>query len=155
MPSNEFMSVEVKGMDRLLAGFKRFPQEIRDALQRGGRDSAQEILETKGLKDYPPKTPANLPPTPYYIRGSGIKYKSYLKPTSEKMRTLWYVKPQGLVTKIGNRASYAKWVHGDEQANAMAKIGWKKLTDVAKDKMPRIKRIYQGWINEAIRKLNL
>ena len=77
MPSNDFMSIEVKGMDRLLAGFKRFPQEIRDAMKRAGHDSAKEIIETKGLQNYPPKTKANQPPAPYYVRGRGTQSVSY------------------------------------------------------------------------------
>ena len=94
------------------------------------------------------------------MRGSGTQYKSYLKRTSENLGKKWYVKPAGLGVKIGNPASYAKWVHGDEQAAHMGKgaripKGWKKLTDVAKDKMPKIRKIYQDAINHMIRKLGL
>ena len=152
---DDFLRIDVKGLDKLLAGFKRFPQEIRNVFEDAGKKSAEMILKERGLRQYPPETKANLPPTPYYVRTKGTQYKSYLKMTSENLGKKWYVKPAGLGVKIGNPASYAKWVHGDEQANAMAKIGWKKLDEVAKGKTPRIKKIYQDAINYLIRKLGL
>jgi hypothetical protein len=37
----------------------------------------------------------------------------------------------------------------------MAGIGWRKLIDVAREKLPQIKAIYQAWINQAISRLGL
>jgi hypothetical protein len=53
--------------------------------------------------------------------------------------------------KIGNIASYAEHVHGDKQAKHMAAIGWRKLWDVAKDKTKRITRIYNAWVDRALK----
>jgi hypothetical protein len=104
-----------------------------------------------------PETAANLPPTPYYTRGEGMQYKTTIRRTSENLGDNWVVSQQhgGYYTKIGNRVSYAKYVHGDQQAHWMKRIGWKKLKDVADDKMPRIRVIYQKWINRAIKKAGL
>ena len=145
-------SFKVNGLDKLLAAFGKAPREVVKALQNAAAESSKEIIETQGLKNYPPMTKANKPPTPYYVRGYGTQYKSYLKPTSENMKQKWYVRREGIGARIGNPVSYAKWVHGDEQADAMAKIGWRKLVDVARDKLPKIQRIYQRLINMAIKK---
>ena len=129
-------------------------------LAQAGKESSDLILNEPGLREYPPRTAANQPPTPYYERGRGVKYASYLKPTSENLGKQWYRKVEGSSIRIGNRASYAKWVHGDEQAAHMGKgaripKGWKKLTDVAKDKFTTVKRIYQSWVNKAIKEQKL
>ena len=153
---DDFFTFKAEGIEKLAAAMKRLPREIQLHLAQAGKEASDEILREEGLRRYPPRTKANQPPAPYYVRGRGTQYVSYLKPTSENLGKKWVRKVEGSSIRIGNVASYAKWVHGkDDQAQAMADIGWKKLFDVAKDKMPRIKRIYQGWINEAIRKLNL
>jgi hypothetical protein len=83
-------------------------------------------------------------------RGNNLK--------SERYGTQFYTQiPTGTMnTIIGNRASYAPFLADDDrQARAMAKKGWRKLWDVAKEKTGEITRIYQGWINRLIRKYNL
>ncbi len=57
--------------------------------------------------------------------------------------------------RIGNRASYARHVHGDKQAKAMGKIGWKQLFKTAKEKIGDIKKVYDAWVAKAIRDLGL
>ena len=160
MSSDDFISIEVKGLDKLMAAFQKFPREVARQMSQAAHEAGKEIIETEGLKNYPGMTSANRPPTPYYIRGSGMKYKSYLKKTSETLKNRWYIRREGYNAKIGNSASYAKYVHGDEQAHHMGPLaaipkGWKKLSDVAKDKMPEIKRIYQLHINKVIARLGL
>jgi hypothetical protein len=152
--SDDF-SFKVEGIDKLAANLDRLGRKLLVYMAEAGKKSADVILETRGLEKYPPETPANLPPTPYYVRGRGTQYASYLKPTSENLGKKWYRKVAGSSTRIGNVASYAKWVHGDEQAEAMKKIGWRKLTDVATEKFTMIKKIYQDWVNKAIRELKL
>lgn len=153
--SDDTISFEIKGLDKLLTALRKFPDATQKALQEAGKESAEVVLEEKGLRQYPPETPANLPPTPYYVRRRGTQYANYLAPTSENLGKKWYVKPDKLGVKIGNPASYAKWVHGDEQANAMAKIGWRKLKEVGQKKVPAIQKIYQSAIDYVIRKLGL
>ena len=148
--------IEIVGLDKLLAAFEKFPNKVTKALKGAGEESSKIIIESKGLQNYPGTTAANAPPTPYYIRGRGTQYKNTNNWSSERLATQWYVKTSGFQTKIGNRASYAKWVHGKEdQATAMADIGWKKLFDVAKQKKGRITKIYQAWVNKLLKELNL
>ena len=148
--------IEIVGLDKLLSALDKFPNKVKTTLARAGQEAAKEVIETKGLHNYPPLTSANRPPTPYYIRGQGMQYKNKNSMSSERLGTQWYVKSSGYQTKIGNRASYAKWVHDDkEQARAMATIGWRKLFEVAKEKKAQITKVYQTWVNKTLRELGL
>ena len=154
---DDLIRITVTGLDKIHAAFERFPHEIAQYLQQAGDEAAKtEILHERGLQSYPPATAANAPPTPYYVRGRGTQYKSGNKGESERYGTQFYVESRGyLNTEIGNRSSYAKWLAGEEQAQAMAKIGWRKLLDVAKEKVPQITKVYQLWIDKLIRDLGL
>lgn len=148
--------IEVKGLDKLEAGLQKFPHEIAKYLQQAGDESAKRvILKEKGLQLYPPATEANAPPVPYYVRGRGTQTASGNKYNSERLGTQWYVEPEGLGTRIGNRASYAKWVHGEEQAHFMAPKGWRKLLEVAEEKRDKITKVYQAWVDKLIHDLGL
>lgn len=148
--------VEVIGIEKLMKAFDRFPRKIMQYLGQAGHESATRvILPEEGLQNYPPETAANKPPTPYYIRGKGTQTKSKNYFNSENLGKQWYVKRRGLDMKIGNRASYARWVHGVEQAKAMGLIGWKQLFKTAKDKVGDIKKVYDAWVAKAIKDLGL
>ena len=129
-------------------------QSLENMSQAGHR-AGSDLLKTKGLRNYPPSTAANLPPTPYYIRGRGTQYASRNAGDSERLGTQWTIQRRGYSTHIGNRASYAKWVHGDEQASWMANIGWRKLKEVAKEKIKPITRKYQKWVDKTLRDLGI
>lgn len=151
------LKIEVKGLDKILAKFNQFPKEIARAMSQAGHQAAErDLLPTLGLKTYPSETAANKPPTPYYIRGRGMQYKSGNAKNSENLGKRWYVHREGAETTIGNSASYAKWVHGDDdQAEAMATIGWKKLFKTAQDKIGEITKTYQAWVDKLIKDLGL
>ena len=150
------IEIEVKGLDKIMAAFDKFPNEIRQTFKDAGKEAGTEIIETTGLKKYPPKTAANAPPTPYYIRGTGTQYKSRNRGESEDYKSQFYVKPDTGETIIGNRASYAKYLADEkEQATHMARIGWRKLIDVAREKLDKIKNIYDKWVQRTIDKLGL
>ncbi len=153
---DEFIKIEVRGLEKIQAALAKFPREISKYLGQAGKEaSSRAILPTEGLKKYPPAGAANAPPTPYYIRGRGTMTKSGLRATSERLGTQWTTATKGFSTEIGNRASYAKWVHGEEQASFMGPKGWRKLTDVVKEKMSDITRVYQAWVDKLIRDLGL
>jgi len=84
-----------------------------------------------------------------------MMYKSGLKATSENMKALWVVENKDFKTTISNSASYAKWVHGEQQARAMQAIGWRKLVEVAKESQSHITTIYNRWVNKLLRDLKL
>ncbi len=155
--ADDFIKITVEGDKKIIAALTKFPREIAKYLQSAGAEAAKkEILPTQGLQKYPPATAANAPPEPYYIRGRGTMYKSGLRATSERLGTQWYTKKvQSFSTEIGNRTSYAKWAHGEEQARAMARIGWRKLGEVVTERMQQVVAAYQRWVDKLLRDLNL
>ncbi len=152
--------IEVKGIDKIVKSLKDLSSHefLKRILSQAGDDAAKDILRTEGLQKYPPATAANAPPEPYYIRGRGMQYKTYNDMRSERYGTKFYVTNtiDGYGTIIGNSASYAKYLADEKlQAAHMSRIGWRKLIDVAREKLPEIRRIYDKWIQYAINKLGL
>ena len=145
------ISLEIK-MHGLLKTIRKAPREIAIALRGAGREAGTEIIETQGLKSYPPATSANMPPTPYYIRGRGMQYANSNDMRSERYGTQWNVKikPYGVV--IGNRASYAPFVGGDPPALPLSRKGWKSLVGIGRSKIGDVRRIYELWIARAIKR---
>ena len=150
------VKIEVEGLDKVLAKLHKFPAKIARNFSAAGAEAAKDvILPTEGLQNYPPITEANMPPVPYYIRGRGTQYATRNLGNSERLGTRWIVERKGFSTVIGNPVSYARYVHGEEQADAMKGIGWRKLFDVAKQKIKAIQKVYQAWVNKTIKDLRL
>ncbi len=150
------LEVELKGLDKLNRAMKKFPKTVIKNLGAAGKEAAEDIiLRTVGLREYPPATAANKPPTPYYIRGVGTQTQSSNYLNSERLGTKWDVTRRGYETRISNPVSYAPHLHGEKQAEAMATIGWKKLYDTAKKKLKQITRVYQGWVDKTLRDVGL
>jgi len=150
------LKIELEGLDKLFAKLNKFPREIARNFGAAGEEAAKDvILPTEGLQNYPPATAANAPPVPYYIRGRGTQYATRNLMNSEKLGMRWAVVRRAFNTHIGNIASYARYVHGEEQAEAMKSIGWKKLFDTAKEKLKDIQKVYQAWVNKTIKDLKL
>jgi len=159
-------SIEIKGLDRLKKAFTKYPAMVKRSMTMAGADASKEILSTSGLGGtqggYPGLSSGNRPPTPYYIRGVGTQYASFNAGNSERYGTKWATKTRGYRTVIGNVTSYAPYLVGDKndsggigQADAMRKIGWKKLTNAVKEKISKVVKIYQGYVNDALRKAGL
>lgn len=155
--ADDLIKVEVKGLKELQAAIAKFPKQAGIYLAKAGEESAKRvILPTEGLQKYPPMTDANAPPAPYYRRGMGMVYKNSVKATSENLGKQWTVKRgSSFTTEIGNRASYAKWVHGDDQAHFMAPKGWRKLKEVATENMDKITKVYNAWVDKLLKDVGL
>lgn len=150
------IEITVVGADKLAAALDKFGDEIKRGMKDAGDEAAKGILETVGLRKYPPLTSANMPPTPYYIRRRGMQYATHNNQKSENYGRSYYVKHKAGSTVIGNSASYAKYLAGDkDQTGKMASIGWRKLVDVAREKIGEITKIYQGWVDRLIKTLGL
>jgi len=79
------------------------------------------------------------PPYPYYIRGRGTQFSAgYNDEKSQNLRERWWVSVFPGYLKVGNAATYAGWVHGEEQTSTHADHGWKKLLQTAKEVMPGV-----------------
>lgn len=152
------ISIRVEGLDEVMRAGERVRDGLIEAMERAGEESAAEILETRGLFLYPPMNEGNYPPTPYWIRGRGMERGGVRTPafndyTSEDMQSQFYHSARGYSTYIGNRASYAPFVVGLEQAYFMEPKGWRILNEVATEKIPEITRIYQAWLDRLIREV--
>ena len=149
------IEIEIKGMKELKAAMDKFPQQVKKYMAAAGTEASEEILETQGLRKYPPLTEANFPPTPYYKRGVGTQTGSGNRGGSENLGTQWTVQAKDFETTISNRASYARWVVGETQASFMAPKGWRKLLEVAKEKQAAITVIYNRWVDKLLRDIRL
>lgn len=155
MADDDFIKIDVVGEERLIAALNAYPRKIGSVLRAAGKEAAKVILEQRGMQSYPPATSANRPPYPYYERGRGT-WTSAARNTgkSENLGKKWYIRSaNSYSTEIGNTASYAKYVHGDQQNRYLTVIGWRRLTDVVNDKMGSIVDIYNRWIAWALSKL--
>ena len=167
---------EVKGLDVLSRNMDGFAKKINRLGELAAPDVAREILDTQGLRKYPPATAANAPGRiktvtfktgktvnfrmSYYVRGRGLMVATKgggwrQSGSSERYGTQYTTRPVTHGVEIANRASYAHYLAGDDQEKAMASIGWRKLFDVAREKSPQIAAIFQGWIDRIIKELGL
>jgi hypothetical protein len=171
------IKITVTGLKELQAAIAKFPKQVEIYMVRAGQESARKvILTTRGMQKYPPAGEANAPRSygsfysiatrkvsnRWYQRGYGSKWA--LKgggtggsATSENLGKQWYVMHRStFTTEIGNRASYAKYVHDDEQqARFMAPKGWRKLKEVATEKMPQLVKVYDAWIKKLLHDIKL
>lgn len=89
------------------------------------------VLETIGesviakVKPYPP-----VPAHSRYQRGTD--------PRSERLGDKWWYKLIYHGVTVGNAASYAGWVHGEEQVSFHKATGWKQLLKTAQDELGAI-----------------
>lgn len=150
------ITVKITNADQVQRALEQAPQTMLAALNQAGREAAERIiLDTEGLKRYPPASAANLPPTPYYVRGRGTQYATGNAYNSERLGTQFYVRSANASTYIGNRTSYAPFVIGPAQSRVMARLGWRKLEDVAREKIDAVASVYQAWVDRALKGLGL
>ena len=168
------ITIDTKELNYLVSKLKKMKTSLARYLSQMAHEAGEYVVKQPGLKRYPRSTEANQPgrwslathrPMGYYIRGRGwsypltkngvvTRYKNLHN--SERYGTQFYVKREGDHARIGNRASYAKWLTDEQdQSKKMAAIGWRKLIDVAREKMPQIKRIFNKWVQKALKESGL
>ena len=161
------ITITLKGFDKLTAALGKFREQIEKNMGHAGREAGDMILHSPGMpRNYPP---GNHGPRPFvsdkqrryffWALKQGIievPYRRGQSPRSEKYGTQSYIEPRGYNrTAIGDRASYADILTGDKQSPYMAAGGWRKLIDVAQEKIGEITTIFQGWVDRTIRDLRL
>ena len=151
------IEVKIAGLGALINKLGRFSNGLKESYLAANNEIAEMILDTEGLRKYPPETAANRPPEPYYIRGRGTQYKSRNDGRSEQYGTRWTKTETDYYSlKIGNTASYAKYLTDEkEQARRMARIGWRKIKDVQREKWKDAAKIYWKHIYNLIRHTGL
>ena len=151
------VSIEID-MKAFKTAIQKAPALIARNLKGAAQEASDEILDTPGLKSYPPATSANREPYPYYKRNVGTQTSAYHNMmNSENYGRQWNVKTRPYGVTIGNRASYAPYVGGEKSPHHMRTKGWRRLLGVAKEKAHRgiIGAIYEKWIARALRQAGL
>lgn len=165
------IKLDVVGEEKVIAGLAKFPKEIGRYMAQAGQEAYYLVLKVPGIA-YPPATAANRPGRyrttksgyqarmGYYIRGQGAQvptrgggYRNL--GNSENLGKQWKATKSAYGVTIANGSSYAKYVHGEDQARVMAGIGWKKLLDAVMEILPRITLVYQAWVDKMIKDLGL
>lgn len=151
------ISITVTGLDEVAARLAKFPDQVGRYTGAAGKEVGAEIIQSPGVGRYPSAGKGNSPPAPYYVRGVGTQHATYNEGNSERLGTQFTVVPStdGFSVIIGNRASYAPYVVGDNQAKALAAIGWVKVYDAALAKLDKIRAIYQAWIDKLNKDIKL
>lgn len=144
------IEIQVIGLEKVQAGLATLNGDLSKTMEGVGGEVSDLILNTEGVRTYPPGGDANSPPPPFYVRGQGTQTMSGNRGNSERLGTRWTTDAQPLQVRIGNIASYAPYVHGEEQASFMAPKGWRKIGEVAQEKVADITRVVQGWIDRLI-----
>jgi hypothetical protein len=131
MPS---ITIEVEGIKALEAKLNKL-RDVGAAVGPAFLTSGYEVRDW--VKQYPPSGIANAPKAPgrWYERGYGSKYARRDgtvtgRKTSEMLNRSWSMThtttAHGVEVRIGNRASYARYVHDEErQAGFHAARGWR------------------------------
>lgn len=152
----ERFNIDLKGLDQIE---RKLGKLARAVVEMNMLEAAGEEIKSR-MMVYPPATSGNSPSNPtghWYERGYGIRHAPTGKGrrTSENLGRRWFVKSGRrfgvLLVKIGNPVSYASIVHGIKQARFHKRHGWKKLSDVAKKELPKIRQKALRVFREIIR----
>lgn len=153
------MTIEIKitGLKEIERKLNAIPGKLR-LMQDELTGSASRIVLTDrggGKPFYPPTTEHNQPPTPYYERGVGEHWATHVEYNSERMHEKFITESRGWASHIRNTASYSPDVIGSTQKPLMKEIGWRKLIDVAREKVPEITKAWNRIVNKAIKQTGL
>lgn len=154
------VEVEIRDLEELMSHMDHAPRVITDHLRKGMKDAVELVVNTKGLKRYPPVGPANQPPAPYWRRGRGlVGRRGQILFRSERLGIQFYAKAwtsgRNAMGLGGQRASYSRYVIGDRQARNMAQKGWRKFRDVAIEKQFQIRDILEFYVQRALKYVDL
>jgi len=108
---------------------------------------------------YPPEGAYNRPgpyPHKWYQRHFGPRWARVSgspggRDTSEQMQKVWYTQVlSSWQAKVANKAAYAPWVKGDDQADFHKRHGWTKLEDDAKKVADKMTQIYKEEVDKVL-----
>ena len=150
------MAETIKGMDALVRKLKSI-----DGLQAAKRGIKSGALHIKGkIAKYPSASEANMPNSRrWYQRGYGPKWKLkdgtvHGRKTSETLSKRWTTEERngGLTQVVGNNASYAIYVQGEEQAAFHEKRGWNTAEDIVDREGSRVLTFVKNEVDKALEK---
>lgn len=131
------LTVVVEGLDELK---KRLS---KDRLERAAKDAVKRLAEAVKLEiiPYPPEGEYNRPgayPKRWYQRHFGPRWALkaggvHGKDTSQQLQKQWrVVQRDNWSAYVGNKAEYAPYVVGMDQAEHHKRHGWRRLDDVTR-----------------------
>lgn len=150
--------IKLEGLEKYQGKLEEIKKRLPEYMQSAGREAAESVvLDTQGVRKYPPILGQWRPPHyPWYERGKGSwTSKDNNTGSSEKYGSQWYVNTEDYGVRIGNRASYAKWLTGKEQSTMSSIFKWRKIADVAEEKKPQIKQVFLNWLNKLLHDVGL
>ncbi len=152
-----FIEISVSGLKELSAALVKFPVVIPKNLISAGKEALAMVLDTVGIRSYPPETAANRPPIPYYIRGRGTQLKRGNLGNSERYGSQWQEEVEPYEARARNQVSYADAIGGEagDQAEFASGYGWKKVFSTLKAMKADVIVIYEAWIDKTIKELGL
>lgn len=167
MSNQPALTIEIHGLTELGVALGRYPKQSARHLRAAAVESGKQIYTQVGLKKYPRNMRLAQFPNGFrsekqrrfvmmLISRGKVPYRRGQALNSEKYGSQWYAEPYGLIgAKVGNRASYAKWLGGNDPSGYMQQRGWRRLYDVAHEQMPAVQKIYNAWIKKLIRACGL
>ncbi len=162
------LTINVTGVAEKMAALAQFPDALERNMPQAWEEMGVEIIESEGLQAYPGEYHAAQFPygfvsdkqRRYFFAAlkSGeieVPYRRGQSPGSERYGTQFYTEQRGAYgAVIGNRAAYAEYLAGGG-SGYMAAGGWKKLIDVAREKLGRLEAILAGWIEKTAKDVGL
>ena len=157
------VKITIENLDKFQRLLREFPAEFKRYSQAAAQESVDKVLMgVEGFTAYPPATAANAPRTdktppgtPYYIRGRGMERAGRIKPKyndrkSQRYGTGWKSKRHEYGAILGNKATYGKYLGGDDQVDWARRYGWRKIRDIANESLPRIGEIFGKWYRKLV-----
>jgi hypothetical protein len=158
---SDFIVVSADGLKELEAKLKRLPDAVAD----DGVTAANAYL-LNVVKTYPPQNyvtrKAAYGVTFFTARQRrwffaalrngeiSVPYKR-----TQGIRNNWRVEGTGRLSFLANDAPGVGWVMGENQSRHEAKVGWKKVTDIIKERTAAIVKAFDGAVKRAIRRVGL
>lgn len=113
--------------------FVKIPQSLQELSRIYDNESRDRAMGAvvlhirSAVEEYPKSGPGNLPPAPYYVRGTGMIGKDgrvIEGQESQKMSAKWSYRVSPSQGIIKNDTDYAPYVIGRQQRRYHARRGW-------------------------------
>ena len=149
------IDIKIEGIKELSGRLDKVSDLIRKMAMLGGMHDATKYVATNAAV-YPPTTEANVPPPPYYIRGTGTQYKGYNRNESEQLNLRWdrIVSEKGddVQGVVENKTTYAPWVHGVVRQRWFHKThNWRNIERIKNDVEQGVVQIFRHGVEKVLR----
>ena len=160
--ASSFIAIDVGGLDELQAKLRNLPPEAQDAVTNDVSNYLISVLKLYPSYKYVSRRSAY--GTPFFTAKQRRWFFAALADGSltignNRTQTLakgWRKIGSGANVIVANEVPYAAYVMGEgEQSRHEAKVGWKTLDAVMRERSARIVEIADGAIKKALKKLGL